>query len=83
MHHWKVSDADLREICAAPTFQEAYQELLERSDLPDKSVRIYDKMLRYMELLSDVMQRCSVPAIVVVRDPRAIFWSRHKYKHWG
>lgn len=83
VRHWKISEADLREICAVPTFQEAYRELLDRSDLPDKSVRIYDKMPRYMKLLPEVMQRCNVPAIVVVRDPRAIYWSRHKFEHRG
>ena len=83
LRHWDVTAQDLRKICAAETFQQAYQELLDRSDLPDKNVRIYDKMPRYMGRLAEVMLRCTVPAVVIVRDPRALFWSMNKYANRG
>ncbi|GAB4524015.1 MAG: hypothetical protein Fur0018_07260 [Anaerolineales bacterium] len=77
---WGLDDDALGYVCAAPSYAEAYRRLLERSNLPDKSVRIYDKTPRYMKHLPEVMQKVDVPVVCVVRDPRGVYWSAQK--HW-
>ena len=75
---WGLSEADLQYICEAETFAQMYVRLLERSNIPDKNTAIYDKTPRYMRHLRDVLAKTSVPCVVLVKDPRALFWSRRK-----
>ena len=75
---WGLSQEDFEYILQSSTHQEAYRRLLERSNLPDKTVQIYDKTPRYMKDLPRVMQKVDVPVVCMVRDPRALFWSWRK-----
>jgi hypothetical protein len=77
---WGISQADLEYICQADAWMEGYKRLIERSNIPNKDVSIYDKTPLYMQYLGVVLKKVDVPAICVVRDPRALFWS-HK-KRW-
>jgi hypothetical protein len=77
---WGLSDEDFAYICASPSHLVAYKRLVERSNIPDKTVRIFDKTPRYMQRLKDILFQIDVPCICVVRDPRALYWSRQK--HW-
>ncbi|MBR8827194.1 MAG: sulfotransferase [Gomphosphaeria aponina SAG 52.96 = DSM 107014] len=74
---WKVNDSELEYICAAETWTQVYQRILEKATiLTHKEGWIFDKTPKYMEQLSQVMEKVpGVPAIVIVRDPRAIMWS--------
>lgn len=67
-------------IYQAETYTDAYTRLLARSNLPDKTVKIYDKTPRYMKYLPQVMEKVDVPVVCVVRDPRGVYWSAQK--HW-
>lgn len=78
---WGLDDDALAYICRAESYDAAYRRLVERSNLPNKNVRIYDKTPRYMKYLPQVMTKVDVPAIVVVRDPRGVYWSAQK--HWN
>ena len=77
---WGLSQEDLEYICAADSYLIAYQRLLERSNIPNKQNRIYDKTPRYMRYLTTAMEKIDVPVVCVVRDPRALYWSAQK--HW-
>jgi hypothetical protein len=76
---WKITNEDFDYITAS-TLPDAYARLLERSEIQNKSVKIYDKLPDYLRNLDLVMKRVNVPCIVLVRDPRSIYWS-HK-KRW-
>ena len=79
---WGLSEESFNYILQAQSHKDAYKRLVERSNLPDKNVRIYDKTPRYMLYLSDVLKKTDVPCICVVRDPRALYWSKRKrYDH--
>lgn len=75
---WGLTQESFAYICQASSWQMAYQRLIERSNLPDKSVRIYDKTPLYLRHLKTVMAKVEVPCICVVRDPRALYWSQTK-----
>ena len=75
---WGLTQESLVHICQAPSWQMAYQRLLECSNIPDKSVRIYDKTPLYLRHLATIMEKVDVPCICVVRDPRALYWSQIK-----
>jgi len=72
---WGLALEDMEHICAAPGWEELYRRLAERFR-PGEQVRVLDKTPRYMERLPEVMAKVpGVPAVVIVRDPRALFWS--------
>ncbi len=72
---WNLALEDMEYACSAPGWEEMYRRLAERFR-PDREVRIFDKTPRYMECLAEVMAKVpGVPVVVVVRDPRALFWS--------
>ena len=75
---WGITQADLLYICAAGDWREMYRRLLERSNLPDKSVGLVDKTPAYMQCLDQVLAKTSAKCVAIVRDPRAVFWSRRK-----
>jgi len=75
---WNISEADLAYVCQAESWQECYQRLAERSDIPGKEVCIYDKTPIYMRYLNTVLSKVDVPVICMVRDPRAVYWSQKK-----
>ena len=78
---WNVSDEDLAYICQAEDRFEAYDRLKNRSsifkNLKDfDTVQLIDKTPRYMQVLPSALKRLpEVPCVVIVRDPRAVFWS--------
>lgn len=76
---WGLSAEDFEYILQAPSHRAAYQRLRERSNLPNKNVRIYDKTPRYMLHLPSVLKKTEAPCVCVVRDPRALYWSQQKY----
>jgi len=79
---WGLSQESLEYILQAPSHIAAYQRLIERANLPNKNIRIYDKTPRYMRHLPEVLSKVDVPCICVVRDPRALYWSQRKhYNH--
>jgi len=72
---WGLALEDMEYICSAPKWEELYRRLAARFR-PGEGVRIFDKTPRYMERLADVMAKVpGVPVVVIVRDPRALFWS--------
>jgi hypothetical protein len=72
---WGLALEDMEYICAAPGWEELYGRLAERFR-PGEQVRVFDKTPRYMECLPEVMAKVpGVPVVVIVRDPRALFWS--------
>lgn len=75
---WGVTPPDLGYICGAGDWREMYRRLLERSNLPDKSVGLVDKTPGYMQCLDQVLAKSSVKCVAIIRDPRAVFWSRRK-----
>lgn len=78
LEFWGVTEEDITYICQAETWAEAYRRLLERSNIPDKSVWFYNKTPRYMLYLDKVMSKVEVPCMITVRDPRAVYWSNQK-----
>jgi Sulfotransferase family len=74
---WGVTEEELRHICDTDSWQELYRRLREKAtELTDKSVWLFDKTPKYMEVLPGVLRKIPhVPCIVVVRDPRAVLWS--------
>lgn len=76
---WGLEDDDVDYILSAPDHITAYRRLLERSNLPDKKVKIYDKTPAYLRKLPQIMESVDVPVICVARDPRAIFHSTYKH----
>lgn len=75
---WGTAPADLAYICAAGDWREMYRRLLERSNLPDNTVGLVDKTPAYMQCLDQVLAKTSAQCVAIVRDPRAVFWSRRK-----
>ena len=77
---WRVSDEDMKYVCAADSWQEVYRRLRERSPvIPTKGVRLIDKTPRYMAHLESVLRKVpEVPCVAIVRDFRAVFWSSFK-----
>ena len=75
---WGITKENIVHICQAETWAEAYRRLLERSNILNKSVWLYDKTPRYMLYLNKVMAKVEVPCIATVRDPRAVYWSHQK-----
>lgn len=72
---WGLALEDMEYVCSAPGWEEMYRRLAERFR-PGERVRVFDKTPRYMERLSEVMAKVpGAPVVVVVRDPRALFWS--------
>jgi SAM-dependent methyltransferase len=72
---WGLALEDMEYVCSAPDWEEMYRRLAGRFR-PGEQVRVFDKTPRYMEHLPSVMAKVpGAPAIVVVRDPRALFWS--------
>lgn len=83
---WKVNDDELKYICSANTWPDVYKRLIQCSPvIQNKDVWLFDKTPRYMQVLSEVLKKLpGVPCIVIVRDPRAVIWSRikrSKYKN--
>ncbi len=76
---WHLDDDDIAYLCGAESWMDAYRRLRECSDLPDKNVSLYDKTPAYMLRLSEVLEKIDVPAVCVVRDPRALYWSHWKH----
>ncbi len=76
---WHLSDDDIAYICSASYWLDAYERLRECSDLTDKSVSLYDKTPAYMRKLANILGKVDVPAVCVVRDPRALYWSHWKH----
>jgi hypothetical protein len=72
---WGITDADMDEICMAPTFDAFYRQLGEASTVIDKDGDIFDKTPRYLSMLGDCMQRARVPFIATYKDPRSIVFS--------
>jgi hypothetical protein len=75
---WGITPADLAYICGAGNWREMYRRLLERSNLPDKNVGLVDKTPAYMQCLDQVLAKTSARCVAIIRDPRAVFWSRRK-----
>ncbi|MDJ0554512.1 MAG: sulfotransferase [Microcoleaceae cyanobacterium MO_207.B10] len=77
---WGINDDDLSYICAANTWVSVYRRLRERASvIEDKSLLLFDKTPRYMQHLTDVLNRVpKVPCIVTVKDFRALMWSSFK-----
>ena len=71
---WGVNDEELEYICSGAGWQDIFSRLLEKSRNVDGQF-IFDKTPKYMEFLPEVMSRVDVPCIVIVRDPRALFFS--------
>jgi hypothetical protein len=77
---WGLGDSQLNHICAANTWSEVYQRLIEQSPIiKNKDTLVFDKTPKYMQLLSNVLSKVpNIPCIVLVRDPRAILYSWFK-----
>lgn len=75
---WGFDENSLNYICQAESWPQVYQRLLAESNIPSKNSFIYDKTPRYMRYLRDVLRKTVVPCIVVVKDPRAVYWSQYK-----
>jgi hypothetical protein len=78
---WKVTPEELDEICQSGSWEKAYSLLAEKSKIPN-GVQIYDKTPRYMSILEKVLEKVDVPAVIIIRDPCAVFWSHHKRSLW-
>lgn len=72
---WGVSEEDMVWLRSSASFDEMYKILRSVSNLPDKTVQIYDKAPAYMGRLRKVMSKVDVPVVVIVKDPRAILAS--------
>jgi hypothetical protein len=74
---WDITEEELRYICHTESWEEMYARLREKArEIRDKSVWLFDKTPKYMEVLPGVLRKIpDVPCIVVVRDPRAVLWS--------
>lgn len=77
---WSLSNEDMLYIFSANNWLEVYERLRNRSPvIKDKSAYLFDKTPRYMAYLPEILEKvCNVPCIVLVRDPRAILWTRTK-----
>jgi hypothetical protein len=74
--NWRLSDADLAELCAAPDFAGFYRRLAAKAGvLPPGTLAIFDKTPRYMLALKDCLGRVPAPFIATYKDPRAILHS--------
>ena len=71
---WKVTDEQLRDICASKNYAEAYGKIQQYSDvIENKGSKIFDKTPRYMQRLSTVLNKLSgLKAVVMVRDMRSL-----------
>jgi len=76
---WGVDARGLAYICAASGWEQMYRRLREVSALPDKTIPLYDKTPRYMSCLPAILAKVTVPCVVIVRDPRAVFYSHSRH----
>jgi len=73
---WFDGRQDIAEqVCSTTDFNEACNRLHAACGAGD-GVNLFYKSPEYMKRLSEVMARCECPAVIVQRDPRALFWSR-------
>lgn len=77
---WKLTNSDMAQICASQNFQIAYTRLRDLSPIiTDKSKKLFDKTPRYMRHMPEILKRNrDLPAIIMIRDPRAVMWSSFK-----
>ena len=77
---WGLVESEVKYICSAKNWPQAYQRLLEKSRfIQNKDVFLFDKTPKYMGNLSDVLKKVPhIPCIVIVRDPRALISSEIK-----
>ena len=73
---WGLAREEMEQVCAAGDWDEMYARLAERFG---PGIRVFDKTPKYLERLDEVLARVpGVLAVVIVRDPRALFWSWRK-----
>ena len=76
---WGLAGADLDELTASPDWPSLYEVLFRRFVGSGPRRWIVDKTPKYMEFLDAVMNKVpGIPAVTIVRDPRALFWSWRK-----
>ncbi len=77
---WKLTDSDMARICRSQNFEIAYTRMRKFSPvITDKSKKLFDKTPRYMQKMSEILSRNhDIPAIIMIRDPRAVMWSSYK-----
>ena len=68
---------DAIQVCTTHNFNEACNSLHAYMGYGDE-VKIFYKSPAYMKNLFRVLQRCNCPCLIVVRDPRGVYWSRCK-----
>ena len=75
---WKISADDLNYCCEVENHTLFFDRLYERSGLfldnGQPKIR-FDKTPRYISSIENVLQRSSLPAVAMIRDPRGIAWS--------
>lgn len=74
---WELTQADMDYIFAASEWSECYCRARERSPvIIHKNTAMFDKTPIYMLHLSEVLAKVpTIPCVVTVRDPRALFYS--------
>lgn len=77
---WDVTEEDLDYIIDTEDWYEMYDRLRERSKkIDDKNVALFDKTPKYMTKLTSVLQKVPYSkCVVILRDPRSVFWTRVK-----
>lgn len=80
---WDLTPEEVAHITDTTDWNEVYYRLRELSPkIEDKDVYLFDKTPKYMTALDDVLGKVKdTKCIVIIRDPRAVFWTRFKRVH--
>lgn len=79
--HWEIRKRDMPHLCAADSWEEMYQRIIQYSPLfKDKSHYLLDKTPGYMPYLEKILAKIVVPCLVIQKD---IFFQYLSFKKRG
>jgi hypothetical protein len=76
---WQLNENKLSEACNQESFQKFYDYIYNHSEAISKANHIrFDKTPRYINHITNVMERCDAPIIATVKSISGIAWSDYK-----
>jgi len=83
INFWDITEKEVKYIIDTEDWYEVYNRLREKyRKIKNKDSYIFDKTPNYLIKLTSVLEKVpDTKCIVIIRDPRAVFWTRMKRTH--